>query len=328
MTAGSGRAPFACGNIWHRGNSQMSARLQGVTMLKILACVALAGACSSPSDPISPDAPLSPDAATSATISLRTTAFEQPASAETYHCWYFKPATPPGAAITAFHPITSAGVHHLALFFDAGGSVQPDGPCDSFGPWSLLWGAGVGTNDAVLPSGIALPARSDGVYVLQVHILNASDQAIAIRAGVDMTLSASSYTRAGVFLMGNTHFTVPGYAQNLRVTTDCSGKLPDAAQLVGLFPHMHRLGAEFQVDLVSGGDHHGIYDEPWRFDAQTLALFAPEPAVRSSDTIEMRCIYDNPTATAVSFGPSTSDEMCFGAFYYTPATTDEIDCIR
>jgi hypothetical protein len=269
--------------------------------------------------------PPAPDAAVAPTISLRESGFQQ-APGETYHCWYFQPDAPVGAAITTFHPVTSTGVHHLALFFEPGGSVRPDRECSTFGNWSLLWGAGVGTNDAALPDGVAVPMRRDGVYVLQIHILNATDQSVAIDAGVDLTLTepGATYTRAGTFLEGNTSFTVPAHSTGTTVTTDCTGRLPAGAQLVGLFPHMHKLGAQFQTKL--GGQT--IYDQPWKFDAQTLAMFAPAPAVAASDTIEMRCIFNNPTDTAVSFGLSTNDEMCFGAFYYTPAVQDEIDCIQ
>jgi hypothetical protein len=278
----------------------------------------LLAACGSSTPASSPDAP-----AASPTIQLRTTPFMQPPG-ETYHCWYFKPDAPAGTAIASFHPVTSAAVHHLALFFQPGGTVQPDATCNGFGPWSLLWGAGVGTGDTVFPPGVAVPARTDGVYILQVHIRNSSDQTVSIEAGVDLSLTTDAFTRAGMFLAGNTQFTVPAHALNFTVTTDCAGRLPDGAHVVGLFPHMHQLGARFQVDV--SGQH--VYDQPWQFDAQTLAMFDPQPTVASTATIEMRCIYDNPGDAPVSFGLSTTDEMCFGAFYYTPATRDEIDCVH
>jgi hypothetical protein len=287
-------------------------------LLLALALV-LATACHS-------SAPAAPDGASAApTISLRAAPYVQPPG-ESYHCWWFRPDTAEGTAITAFHPVTSAGVHHLALFYQAGGTVQADRECDSFGQWSLVWGAGVGTGDAQFPDGVAVPARADGVYILQVHLLNASDQPAAIEAGVDLTLAPAGtpYTRAGMLIEGNTSFTVPAHTQGFAVDTDCTGQLPDGAQLVGLFPHMHRLGARFQADVRGAS----VYDQAWKFDAQTLAMFAPFPTVARTDTLHMRCTYDNTSDTAVSFGLSTTDEMCFGAFYYAPATRDEIDCIQ
>lgn len=271
-----------------------------------------------------PDAAATGDAAVETTISLRTTAFVQPPG-ETYHCWYFHAYTPV-QAIAGFHPVAGAGVHHLALFFQPGGSVQPDRECETFGQWSLLYGAGVGTPDTAFPAGIAMPLRGDGVYILQVHILNATDQSLTVQAGVDLALTApgAAYTRAGMFLAGNVSFSVPAHATGYTVTTDCTGKLPAGASLVGLFPHMHKLGARFQADLAT----QTLYDQPWQFDAQTLTMFQPAPTVATSDTLAMRCIYDNPGTTSVPFGLSTNDEMCFGAFYYTPATVDELDCIQ
>ncbi len=290
--------------------------------MKALPWLALLAACGSGRAPQSPDA--TTDAATETTISLRTTTFVQPPG-ETYHCWYFHAYTPM-QAIAGFHPVAGAGVHHLALFFEPGGAVQADRECSTFGRWSLLYGAGVGTGDATFPDGIAMPLRDDGVYVLQIHVLNATDQSIAVQAGVDLALTppGASYTRAGMFVAGNASFTVPAHTQGYTVTTDCTGKLPGGTSLIGLFPHMHKLGARFETNLAQ----QTIYDQPWQFDAQTLTMFQPAPTVAATDTLEMRCIYDNPGDAPVSFGLSTSDEMCFGAFYYTPATIDEIDCIQ
>jgi hypothetical protein len=265
--------------------------------MKILPALAVLVACGPDHATQAPDAPAM-DAATALTISLRTTPFVQ-APGETYHCWYFRVDTPM-QAIVGFHPVAGAGVHHLALFFEPNGVMRPDRECSTFGQWSLLYGAGVGTGDAAFPDGVAMPTRSDGVYVLQVHILNATDQPLSIAAGVDLALSraAAAYTRAGMFLAGNVSFSVPAHATNYTVTTACTGGFPAGARLIGLFPHMHKLGVRFATDLVSGPT---LYDQPWQFDAQALTMFPSAPAVASTDTIEMRCTYTNPGDSAVAF---------------------------
>ena len=272
-----------------------------------------------------------PDASPATTINLRTSPHSLPAGTEDYRCTWFQPGADVGAAIRLLHPVTGPGVHHLALFFAAGDSVQAERSCFDFGAnWVLVAGAGVGSGDVVFPDGIALPVRTDGAYVLQIHMLNASQGPIDVAGGYDLGLepAGAQWQRAGVYVTGTTRFSIPAGAVGYSASATCMGNLPADAKLISLFPHMHKLGVHFHVDRTSGGQTAALYDSSWLFDNQTVVPIAPEVPLGSSDSVTIRCTWDNPGSTAVNFGVHTSDEMCFGVFYYYPATTDEISCTR
>jgi hypothetical protein len=271
-----------------------------------------------------------PDAGANS-ISLRTMPHSLPAGMEDYRCTWFAPSADPGRAIRTLHPVTSPGVHHISLFFAAGDTVQAERSCVDFGRnWVLVAGAGVGSDDVDFPDGVALPVRTDGAYVLQVHMLNASQQPMDVRAGYDLGLTAAgaNWQRAGVYLTGTTQFSIPAGATGYSASATCSGNLPAETKLISLFPHMHKLGVHFHVDRTAAGATSTIYDGGWLFDSQSVVPIQPEVPLAPADSLTIRCTWDNPGPTAVAFGLHTSDEMCFGVFYYYPATTDQISCMQ
>ena len=50
----------------------------------------------------------------------------------------------------------------------------------------------------------------------------------------------------------------------------------------------------------------------WDFNWQGGYLLQQPLTLKSGDKIQTTCTYNNNTASAVSFGESTGDEMCFG----------------
>jgi hypothetical protein len=274
-----------------------------------------------------------PDSGSTANVlSLMTAPHDLAPGAWDYRCTWFAADAPPGAGVKSFKPITSTGVHHLALFWASGDTVQPEQSCMSFGRnWRLLAGAGVGSGEVDLPDGVAMPLRSGGAYVLQVHMLNATEHTISVSGGYDLGLTDpnASFTRAGVYVMGSTQFQIPAGAIGYAVDKTCNASdLPAGAALLNVFPHMHKLGVHVLIEHLGQTSTSPIIDSPWLFDAQGVTPISPPMPLAAQDRIHLRCTYDNTTGAPVSFGESTSDEMCFGVFYYSPATSDEIDCIR
>jgi hypothetical protein len=265
------------------------------------------------------------------TLQLRTAPYALAAGGEDYRCTWFAPGEASGEAIRTMRPVSGPGVHHTALFFAVGDSVQAERSCTDFGRnWVLVAGAGVGSDQVVLPDGVALPVRTDGAYVLQVHMLNATAGSIDVQAGYDLGLTApgANWQRAGVYITGKTSFTIPAGAMGYQAQAACSGDLLADARLISLFPHMHKLGSHFHVDLTRGGASSVLYDGGWAFESQAVVPIAPEVPLAIDDQLTVRCTWDNPGTSAVRFGEHTSDEMCFGVFYYYPATTDEVSCVR
>src|SRR5215831_7169049 len=264
-------------------------------------------------------------------LSFRTMPYTLPAGGEDYRCTWFQPQVPAQAAIKVMHPVEGPGVHHTALFFATGDSLQSERSCRDFGTnWILVAGAGVGSGDVLFPQGVALPVRAGGAYVLQIHMLNATTGPLDVTAGYDLILTqpGESYSRAGVYLSVNTSLNIPAGAVGYAAEATCSGNIPGGSSFVSLFPHMHKLGRRFVIDHVVADVATTVYDKTWNFDAQSVDALDPALAMAASDQIRMRCVYDNPGTQPVHFGLSTSDEMCAAVFYYHPATTDQVSCLH
>jgi len=283
--------------------------------------------------PASADAGAGADGATtgSSVMSLRTDSYSL-ATGEQYRCWWIRPeAFDATRAVRAFRPIGGAGVHHLALFWTGSVIDRDDEECDNFETsWSLIAGAGAGTGEMALPDGIAMPIPEGGTFVLQVHIVNSGATPIDVSAGYDLVLTdpGESYMRAGIYLIFSTTFAVPAHATDYVETATCSGNFDDDVTIATLFPHMHQLGSRFEVELASGGTSSMLFDSSWAFERQEFVTFDPAVRLTPADELTIRCHYDNPSGVEVPFGSNTSDEMCAAAFYYYPATRNQVFCFR
>lgn len=146
------------------------------------------------------------------------------------------------------------------------------------------------------------------------------------RAGVEFRIPANS----------------PDHGEHMRFTVD-TGMLP-GAPLFAAYPHMHYIGVGLQVKVERANP---LPNEPqteclvnvpkWNFDWQRSyqynASFADLPTVRTGDTIDVKCTYDNTLANPfvvralgdagltepipVVLGEQTLDEMCLGIFGIT-----------
>src|SRR5262245_54361660 len=131
----------------------------------LLACLLFA--CSGESMPAGPgvvrDTPVGP------MMSLRSDKTTVEPRGETYRCWYFKPEAPEGAGIKAMRFVGGPGVHHIAIYTSTQKEAQVE-DCWNFGvDWGLVGGGGVNTGEVAFPDGIAMPVRTTGTYVVQLH---------------------------------------------------------------------------------------------------------------------------------------------------------------
>jgi len=143
------------------------------------------------------------------------------------------------------------------------------------------------------------------------------------RAGVEFRIPANS----------------PDHAEHMRFTVD-TGSQPDLP-LFAAYPHMHYIGVGLQVRVERANPQFGepanecLVNVPkWNFDWQRNyqydATFDNLPKIRTGDTIDVRCTYDNTISNPfvqrmlddaglsapvdVVLGEQTLNEMCLGIF--------------
>ena len=89
--------------------------------------------------------------------------------------------------------------------------------------------------------------------------------------------------------------------------------------LFAIFPHMHQTGVHQKVTLTPGaGTPVDVMDDDYTFDEQFYRLLSPGVQVHAGDRLDVTCTYDNP-GDAMTFGESTTDEMCYAGIYVYPA---------
>jgi hypothetical protein len=80
-----------------------------------------------------------------------------------------------------------------------------------------------------------------------------------------------------------------------------------------VFGHMHQLGTHIDLSRTSGAM---LFAEDWNFDDQPTIPQVFQ--LKKGDSLTLHCHYQNTTSATVSYGESSSTEMCSFALYYTP----------
>jgi hypothetical protein len=112
---------------------------------------------------------------------------------------------------------------------------------------------------------------------------------------------------------GSWTFTLPSNTSDIAVNASCT--VNGEWQVIGIAPHMHELGTKFNLTVRAQGassDQCAMKIDRWDFNWQGGYLLQQPIALHPGDSIATHCTYNNPTASTVSFGESTGNEMCFG----------------
>jgi hypothetical protein len=291
-------------------------------MRKILALLLLAG-CSG-GNHNGPDGGGNPDMAGSNALTLVSANYSLQPMTEAYEC----------ARVTATRdwlihtvtPVNGVATHHQVVGIDPQKRMPDTDPTAANPPicpgievmnWNLIFADGVGSPSLTMPDGVVMHVHAGDQLVFQLHLLNASPNAVTSSASVQVVeLPAAQVTdEAQMILAGPVQFSIPP-GPNQVINGKCTMKGP--THFYAVFPHMHVLGTHISVNAVVGGVSQSVYDAAYDFTNQTFASFTPI-AMNTGDQIAVTCTYDNTTGGAVNFGTSTTQEMCFAISYRYPA---------
>jgi len=289
-----------------------------------LSLVALLAACASDDNKgLSPGAP-------SGGQQLATDSYHLAPGQEVYMCYQFYSPTS-AVGITHVETISQVGIHHLALFQVVPGNNEPDAAHECNTTIKLSWEpvfvSGTGSKTLEVPDGVGLQIAPHTQYVLQLHLQNATDSPLDVRAGVNLTYdhNPSALQPAGIFALGKMQISIPPNTTDYSLQESCkSGR---TRNVFAVFPHMHKLGTQMDVTLAPGGNNPASFYSvnPWQFGNQPV-----EPMVQTlgpDDVLQATCHWNNPTGSPVVYGESSDNEMCYFIMYYYPF--DHLDgCIE
>jgi hypothetical protein len=219
-------------------------------------------------------------------------------------------------------PFTASTLHDPHLMHDAHSTTS-----------DLLLVYAPGSSPESFPDGMAkfVPAHSDLIF--QMHYTTngrvASDQ-----SSLGLVFSKQPPKQRVLTLqLANDHDTIPipANADNYRV--EVSGTLPNAALLLGFFPHMHLRGKKFEYNIVhADGSRETLLRVNYDFYWQLSYVLARPRLLPAGTKLEAIAWYDNSKNNlhnpdpngAVQWGDQTYNEMMVGFFdVVVPAATDK-----
>jgi hypothetical protein len=224
--------------------------------------------------------------------------------------------------VGAFKPIAPLGTHHTVVSYGPGTGDDDPGSICSAGTEQPNWiyASGVGTEELILPQGVGMVLEAGQYVHINLHLFNTSDHEISGHSGVMVRKVAKGDVvhEADILLAGPAQFSIPS-GQTKTITGNCPVATPET--IFALFPHMHQIGRHIKSEVVrANGDRQILSDADYNFENQPFFNFDPIQLV-AGDKIATSCTWDNMTDHPVSFGQSSTDEMCFSIVMRYPRQT-------
>jgi hypothetical protein len=224
--------------------------------------------------------------------------------------------------VRGFRSVSPPGTHHTVLGVDAASGPDGELDCAAFTlAHRMLFASGVGTDELVLPEGVAIKIPAGTQLLINLHLFNAGDAALEGASGTEvLTVPASEVEQeAELVLAGRIGFSIPasppGAAPTpFTVTGGC--RFARQQTVVTVWPHMHQIGIHMKVTHEPSGAVWS--DAPYSFDEQ-VNYTIPPTLVDGGDLVRVDCTYLNDTGQPVPFGDSSEQEMCFAGLYRYPA---------
>jgi hypothetical protein len=111
----------------------------------------------------------------------------------------------------------------------------------------------------------------------------------------------------------------PG-AQNASITGKCDVTASEPVHLMSATPHAHTHAQHMKFKVQKkDGSQIVMLDSPFQFTEQRSYPLLPEVILETGDTVLTSCFYSNDSTRAITFGESTTNEMCFNFAMYYPA---------
>jgi Copper type II ascorbate-dependent monooxygenase, C-terminal domain len=244
--------------------------------------------------------------------------------ADTYKC--VRVTIPQDMYVTGFMAQAPRGTHHTVLSVrDAQPSGTGEYDCSANAlDMNMLYASGVGTDVLDLPAGVGLQLKAGQQVNLNLHLFNASDQAISGDSAILVKSQATPPPMlAEMMFAGSFNINVPPGATRT-INGGCTIPAGVNQQMFALWPHMHQYATHQKVELIRGGSSTVLLDTPFAFEDQKYYPQSPVVTIRGGDRLAVACTYTNTSNTTLTFGDSSTKEMCFAGVYVYPARGAQI----
>ncbi len=226
-------------------------------------------------------------------------------------------------------------VHHAVIFQldkEAQGNAEaadaqdplPGYDCGSgmfFGSIVHVWAPGMGAVKFHPGTGVLIypGTESSGKFLMQIHYSYYPGGPLPDQTKVQMAFGTQTPSRLiTVSGINNVNFSIPAcsappcapHTSEHRVTYG------SATRIYGIFPHMHRLGVQIQLNLTRNGQTTRLVNVPkYDFHWQRFYFLETPLDIAVGDELSISCTWVNNRNEVVTVGERTIDEMCL-AFTY------------
>jgi mono/diheme cytochrome c family protein len=248
--------------------------------------------------------------------------FPIPAEDDHYECFYFNAAdtgVDESTLATSLAPLLddTRVLHHWLLFASENENESPSGThrrCDGIHPGAFLMAAWLpGTPALVLPKdvGMEFPKTKTAQFILENHYNNtARYQGASDDSGVKVCATKKPKAQhAAMHWLGSERITLaPGSKGSAAAT--CIPKSQEPIHILGVIPHMHRLGRHVNMTITrKDGSTEVLHEGAFEFESQ--GYFPKQVVLQPGDKVRTQCDYLNDTSGVVTLGEKTTQEMCY-----------------
>jgi hypothetical protein len=264
------------------------------------------------------------------------------ATAETdYVCFEFPLSVDSLAHVVGFNPVidNAAYVHHYVVTLLDQPTGQPDG-YDCFDlSGDLIWAWAPGQGEYMYPqeAGLLVGDQPGGQFTIriQVHYNNPLGTSGEVdSSGLDLYVTQDLRpNNAGTAVFADVGgIMIPAGDPAYEHVADCtsqetSAMLNGPITVFGSSMHAHEVGSVLWTDVERDGQFllELNRDDPYDFNSQTYKPI-DSVVIEPGDALRNHCIYDaSGSATPISGGPGTGDEMCWNTVLYYPRENANFD---
>lgn len=252
-----------------------------------------------------------------------------PVGTEGYKC--VQVTVPNTIRVAAFRPLAPVGTHHTVL------TTVPSGndrvwDCDGFtnGPHMLFGGVlGLGTTALTFPVGVAITLNAGSRILLNLHLFNTSPDSVRTgRSGIEVLVvpETGAVEQAQTILMGKENFSL-----GAGITTITGGCTVQGTHTVFAMFRRIQTGTHMTVSLEhpsSGAAVETLMDSDYAFDGQDYRFWRRLWPSTPGTTLSGQCTYNNETGHTVTYGESSTDEMCYAGVYFFPPINAGVTCTQ
>ncbi len=245
-----------------------------------------------------------------------------------YRCFKIDPGLTTGQNVVGFRvrPGNPTVVHHVILY-----AVNPTLAATVSDSYSCFGGPGIpglttqdlvskvgvvgawapGTGATAFPSDTGVAMAAGTIVIAQIHYNLLAGKG-PDSSSFDLYFSDGPVSQQAIIKgIPNFDFQIPpqtpSYTSSFELTS------PVGAIVYGVFPHMHLLGQDIEMDVDGQCAAHV---PKWNFNWQGFYFYDDRVVVvKPGSTLKVTCTWDNPTDATVTWGEGTTDEMCLMGFY-------------